>query len=89
MEDIFSKSALPTSDKNSLFYDSEFQPLTEAEVEYLRSLIESASQRYFRYQQVLTIVDEEAKAYFSGDKSANEVCKIIQNRAMIYLGELR
>ena len=89
MEDIFSKSALPTSDKNSLFYDSAFQPLTEAEVEYLRSLIESASQRYFRYQQVLTIVDEEAKAYFSGDKSANEVCKIIQNRAMIYLGELR
>jgi hypothetical protein len=32
-------------------------------------------------------VDEEVPAFFSGDKSAEEVAAIIQNRAEIYLGE--
>lgn len=89
LEEIFTQAALPTTDKNSLFYGSEIQPLSESEVEYMRFLIETASQRYCRYQRVLTIVDEEKEAYFAGDKTADEVCKIIQNRAMIYLGELQ
>jgi multiple sugar transport system substrate-binding protein len=35
----------------------------------------------------LDIVDEEVQAFFSGDKSAEAVAAIIQNRVEIYLGE--
>ncbi|MBQ9270372.1 MAG: extracellular solute-binding protein [Oscillospiraceae bacterium] len=36
---------------------------------------------------ILNIVTEEAAAYFAGDKTADEVAKLIQNRVTIYLGE--
>jgi multiple sugar transport system substrate-binding protein len=35
----------------------------------------------------MDIITEEASAYFAGDKSAEEVTKLIQNRVTIYLGE--
>lgn len=87
LEELLAQAVLPITDQNSLFYGSESQPLSDSEAEYLLFLFETASQRYCRYRQVLRIVDEEADAYFAGDKTANEVCKIIQNRASIYLSE--
>ena len=36
---------------------------------------------------ILNIVTEEAAAFFAGDKTADEVAKLIQNRVTIYLGE--
>ena len=35
----------------------------------------------------ISIVKEEAAAFFAGDKSAEEVAKIVQNRVSIYLAE--
>jgi hypothetical protein len=87
LERLLSQAALPATDKNSLYYGSDTQPLSDADAAYLQSLVETASQRYCRYVAIRDIVEEEAASYFSGDKTAAEVCKIIQNRAMIYLGE--
>ena len=36
---------------------------------------------------VRTIINEEAPAYFAGDKTVNEVCAIIQSRAQLYVWE--
>ena len=33
------------------------------------------------------IIQEEAAAFFNGDKTAEETARIIQNRVEIYLGE--
>ena len=36
---------------------------------------------------VRAIIEEEAPAYFAGDKTVDEVCAIIQNRAQLYVWE--
>ena len=36
-----------------------------------------------------TIVEEETAAFFEGQKTAADVCKIIQSRASIYLKEIQ
>ena len=41
-----------------------------------------------RYTPIQTIVQEEAHAYFSGQKTAREVADIIDNRVQLYLDEL-
>ena len=43
-----------------------------------------------RYDQaVLTIIKEEAQAFFAGEKSSDEVCKLIQNRVTTLLSEAK
>ena len=37
--------------------------------------------------EVLKIINEEAAAYFSGQKSVDEVASIIQSRIKIYVSE--
>ena len=36
---------------------------------------------------IMTIVLEEAELYFAGEKTAEEVAELIQNRVTIYLDE--
>ena len=38
-------------------------------------------------QIVLNIVSEEAKAFYAGEKAAEEVCNVIQNRVRLYISE--
>ncbi|MCM1118890.1 MAG: ABC transporter substrate-binding protein [bacterium] len=47
--------------------------------------------RYFpiRTTTILEIICEEAQAFTDGDKSKEEVCKLIQNRVQLYLDETR
>ena len=44
------------------------------------SLIEQVTNVYQYDPQVAAIVEEEAAAYFAGQRSADDVCKNIQNR---------
>ena len=37
--------------------------------------------------EMMNIINEEAAAYFSGQKSAEEVAKIVQSRMQVYLSE--
>ena len=38
-------------------------------------------------ESIISIVTEQAAAYFSGQKSAQEVAKLIQSKASIYINE--
>ncbi|MCH5340507.1 MAG: hypothetical protein J1E01_03470 [Acetatifactor sp.] len=40
-----------------------------------------------RYAEIIKIINEELSAYWAGDKSVNEVVKIIDNRVQVYLDE--
>jgi multiple sugar transport system substrate-binding protein len=55
--------------------------------EMLLQLIKNASQKRIWDSQIESIVQEEVTAFFTGDKSAEETAKIIQNRVSIYLSE--
>ena len=53
------------------------------------SFILSIDKCYYYNEDIINIVNEEMDAFFTGQKSAQEVAKIIQNRAQIYVNENR
>lgn len=90
LEQQFSAAQLPIDDENSLFRDwmpDEIEPLSAENVDYLRGLLENIDNCAFRYNAIYNIITEEIPTYLSGDKTAEEVAKLIQNRAQIYLSE--
>ena len=67
--------------------DIECKPLTQEQVDDYRALLDSSSGVWAYDENIEAIVSEEAAAYFSGDKSLDDVCAIIQNRATTYVNE--
>jgi len=61
----------------------------QSDIDLLNTLIDLAKPAVNSDSQVLTIINEEAAAYFAGQKSVDEVTAIIQNRAQIYVSENR
>lgn len=68
-------------------YDIEVGPLGKSEEELLRELLSNASRRQGIDPTIQDIIMEESKAYFNGEKDADAVAKIIQNRVSIYMNE--
>lgn len=62
---------------------------TAEEAETLRKLIAAARPVDTLDTEILSIVLEESSAFFSGQKSVDEVVNIIQNRVQIYISENR
>ena len=62
---------------------------TDEDNEKLLDFIKSVDSVYHDDKYVKVIVEEEAGAYFAGQKSAEEVAEIIQNRVQNYLDENR
>lgn len=60
---------------------------SEEDVEVIRWMVENASQRMQKYTEIQDIIDEEAQAYFKGQKSLKETASTIQNRVTLYLQE--
>lgn len=60
---------------------------TDSQTEYFHELMDGIDHIYGVYPDVTAIVLEEASAYFTGDKTAEQVAQIVQNRVTIYLGE--
>jgi ABC-type glycerol-3-phosphate transport system substrate-binding protein len=69
--------------------DTEYtlDPLTQAQLDEFKEYINGAAISGNYDSDIIDIITEEAAAYYSGDKSAEEVTKLIQNRVSIYLGE--
>lgn len=67
----------------------ELYATTEAQAEHLRSVIASTTKLMDYDESIISIVTEQAAAYFSGQKSAQEVAKLIQSKASIYINEQR
>lgn len=68
----------------------EFHALTQEEVDTVLGLVKDA-RPYFSAEedQVIRIISEEAAAYYSGQKRAEDVAGIIQNRVRLYVNESR
>ncbi len=71
------------------YEDPYSRPLTEEQAAKLQNLVEGATQVRRQDTDLDGIIAEEAGAYFSGQKSIDEVVGIIQNRAEIYIAESR
>ena len=61
--------------------------VTDQDFDNLEKLVSGANTLSISDSKVEEIAYEEAKAYFSGQKSADEVAKLIQNRVTTYLNE--
>ena len=61
--------------------------LTQAQADKIYAVVENVTRHMETNTELFDIVNEEAQAYFAGQKSAEEVADIIQSRAGIYLRE--
>ena len=64
-----------------------FTDATPEESAIVRQIIESCDRVHREDRNVMTIIEEEAPAYFSGDKTVEEVARIIQSRVQTYVSE--
>lgn len=67
----------------------EIAPMTKEEVARLKEDISSVSHVYSYNENLIQIIQEEVAAFFSGQKTAEEVAGIVQSRAQIYVNENR
>ncbi|GGA11609.1 ABC transporter substrate-binding protein [Paenibacillus marchantiophytorum] len=61
--------------------------VSDKDLQSMKTMISDASLAITPMNKVQTIIAEEAKAYFTGQKSADDVAKLIQNRVTIYINE--
>lgn len=64
-------------------------PMTKEEVENFKKTLYSFNQVYNYDENLIQIIEEEAAAFFNGQKSAKDVAAIIQSRVKIYVNENR
>ena len=64
-------------------------PMTQEQVDYVVSFIESVDRPYYDNTEVSKIVFEELESFFTGQKDAKEVAGNIQNRVQLYVNEGR
>ena len=85
-------------DGNKEYYDYTYwngdteviiDPLTREEVDKLYDYISKVDKTYYYDEELSNIINEEAAAFFEGQKSAKDVANIIQNRVQLYINESR
>jgi len=64
-------------------------PFTQKEVDDICNFIYSIEKGVYNNPYITNIVNEEASAFFKGQKTAKDVVQIIQSRAQIYVDENR
>lgn len=67
----------------------EIYATTPRQAEQLREVIATSTKMMDYDQSIIDIVLEEAAAYFAGQKSAEDVAKLVQSKANIYINEQR
>ena len=86
-----SQTALATKPQMGFgFYaedDVRTQPPTETQVEQINSLLRQLHSVQRDNKELLSILQEEAGAFFAGQKTAQAVAATIQSRAQIYVSE--
>lgn len=75
------------------FYDGVTQYtsycLSQDEADTIRELVDTTTRAYRLDDSINSIVFEQAEAYFAGQKSVDEVARLIQSKASIYVNEQR
>lgn len=82
--DVFARRAEKTLENLAMAE----RPLTQVQIDDLTNLLEDGRADSIRNLYPLAIIAEECDSYFNGDKSAEEVTKIIENRVGLYLQEI-
>ncbi len=81
---LTSKSTWTTGD-----FTVEVYAATKEQVDRIREMIDTAQPGKIMEEKLYDIIREEAQAYFDGQKSAEDVAALIQNRVQTYLDETR
>ena len=61
--------------------------ITRDELEYFMELLDSIDTIYSFDKNIFSIIKEESGAYFNGDKTAEDVTRLVQRRVSLYLSE--
>ena len=87
----FLESSLKILNKNQNHYTNAEsgtpECLTEEQLAKLIQFILSTDRCYYTNEDIMNIVIEEAGAFFSGNKTAQETAEVIQRRVQLYLDE--
>ncbi|MDR2606257.1 MAG: extracellular solute-binding protein [Oscillospiraceae bacterium] len=67
----------------------EYYALTQEQLDKFMEMLDKVSGSYTNNDTLLEIITEETAPFFAGQKTAEEVAKIIQSRASIYVNEQR
>jgi ABC-type glycerol-3-phosphate transport system substrate-binding protein len=76
--------AITTAMTEPILLDS---PMTSDEYVQLMTFLNGVDSVLSSNQVLQNIIDEETPPYFAGQKTVDEVCEIIQNRAELYINE--
>ena len=68
---------------------TEVYAMTQQQADRLWNVITGTTKRSDYNSEIIDIVMEQAEAYFSGQKSVEEVARLIQSKANIYVNEQR
>lgn len=68
-------------------WEAEIYAATQEEVDLVKSMIEVAKPAGMNDQTIFQMIQEDAAAYFEGQKSAEDVAAVIQSRVEIYVSE--
>lgn len=63
------------------------EPYTEQEIQTIKDFLTTVNKRPYSNEEIQKIIDEEAAAFYQDQKPVEEVVKIIQSRAQVYLDE--
>ena len=89
LDDNGEKIPQPLIDSEILGTHITYYALTPDMAASLTSLAEGTTRILVNDVSILNIVDEQAEAFFQGQKSAEEVAKLIQSKVDIYVNEQR
>ena len=81
---LTSKSTWSTGD-----FTVEVYAATQEQVDRIREMIDTAQPEVSMDDKLFEIIEEEAHAYFEGQKTLDEVTALIQNRVQTYLNETK
>ena len=84
-----SKGGMSVSMDGESIMDFTLWAMTPAQAEKLRGVVESADRAVDMNATVAGIVRTEAAAFFAGQKSAEEVARLIQSKVSLYVSEQR
>ncbi len=85
-------------DGNKQYYDDTWningeevilEPFTQEEVDAICEFIYTVNRTAYYNEDIRNIIVEEAEAFFSGQKSAQDVAGVIQSRAQVFVNENR
>jgi len=79
-KDLLDKGAIESPMGSSI-------PVQKADIDMIKQMLEHATTPQTNDSKIQAIIEEEAKAFYSGQKSAQAVAELIANRVTTYLNE--